>query len=126
MQAICTATPSRKPTVFVNASAVGIYPATKTSEKAPVYDENSDVSAVRLSTHLYSDVDAQVQAPTSDDYFQRLVAAWEAESVLPKEMEKQVRRVNVRLGIVIGRGGEICTKRKLNKRGKNFCRWTRA
>lgn len=78
VEAIAKANP--KPSVLVNASAIGYY---GTSETA-TFDETS---------------------PAGDDFLAQVCLAWEAEA--QKVTEVGVRLVILRLGIVLGMGGAI-------------------
>lgn len=78
VEAIAKANP--KPSVLVNASAIGYY---GTSETA-TFDETS---------------------PAGDDFLAQVCVAWEAEA--QKVTEVGVRLVILRLGIVLGMGGAI-------------------
>lgn len=78
VEAIARANP--KPTVLINASAIGYY---GTSETA-TFDENS---------------------PTGNDFLAQVCQVWEAEAT--KVKEAGVRLVIVRLGIVLGLGGAL-------------------
>jgi uncharacterized protein (TIGR01777 family) len=78
VEAIANANP--KPTVLVNASAIGYY---GTSETA-TFDETS---------------------PSGDDFLAQVCQAWEAEAT--KVKDAGVRLVILRLGIVLGLGGAL-------------------
>jgi len=78
VEAIANANP--KPTVLVNASAIGYY---GTSETA-TFDETS---------------------PSGDDFLAQVCQVWEAEAT--KVKEAGVRLVILRLGIVLGLGGAL-------------------
>ncbi|MBD2249743.1 TIGR01777 family oxidoreductase [Nostoc parmelioides] len=78
VEAIAKANP--KPTVLVNASAIGYYGTSETT----TFDENS---------------------PSGRDFLAQVCQAWEAEA--QKVKESGVRLVILRLGIVLGLGGAL-------------------